>query len=142
MSRGSKSVLCLLSLFALLLAPSLRADPELPLPPVPFVPGAQMVFDCLDGPGYLRITAVNDVGQHQSKTVFLGSRQECLAQAAVLRKTRRRIERPSILAVCGPNPTYMVRWAVYPSAAMVSLSQVYYESHEECLQDALDLNSR
>lgn len=110
------------------------------VPPQPVGPTATVTFDCVDGPGYLRITVIDAWGGHQSRIPFLGSRKACLAQAKVLRETRSRITHPSLIAVCGPKPTYQLRWQVDQFGGVTALPHTYYANSAECLTDAEALN--
>lgn len=119
-------------------------DGEIVVPPACPVPQvtAQYLFDCLEGPGYLRVTSVNVYNQKASRTVFLGSRKACQAQVVELKKTRSQVTKPSVAAVCTPKATYMVRWNLTQFGEFVSLPQVYYADTAECLKDAAELNAR
>ena len=122
------------------------ANPELPPGAPPFVPpqmpGAQMLFDCPEGPGYLRVTLIDIWANKHYKQVFTGSRGDCQAQAALLRKTRSVIGAPSVVAVCSAQATYLVRWVAYPNGGFLNTPQTYYSKRDECLKDAAELNAK
>lgn len=102
---------------------------------------AHALFDCPAGPGYLRITVVWPNGERDSRTVFTGSRKDCLAQAASLRRTRSLLGAPMLAAVCSGKPYYQHRWQLSPYQQIVTLPNVYYETKDECLADAAQINS-
>ena len=126
-----------------LLVSAAHAD-NLPFPgpgpgPGTDVIGTHVLYDCVDGPGYMRITAVNPYGQKNYKQIFTGSRQDCLAQAQPLRAHRALITVPQIIAVCTAYK-YMMRWQIDPYANLVSLPQQYFSDRQECLGEATRLN--
>lgn len=115
--------------------------------PFPGGPGfppvvTQMVFDCPSGPGYLRMTWIGPNGHKGYRTPFIGSREECLEQAKVLREHRSTIAKPSIVAACTAEATYMVRFSINQYGQVVNLPHLYYEDKAECVKDATELNTK
>ncbi len=109
------------------------------VPPTAFI-SAHVVYDCPEGPGWMRIVTVNVYGEKLSRNVFTGSRKDCLAQATGLRRTRGVIYSPTLIAVCSAAPHYMVRWQINEWGQLVPLPHEYYKEKQECLADAAATN--
>lgn len=109
--------------------------------PFPFQSTARALFDCAEGPGWMKITVVDNWGNVTARTVFTGSREDCKAQATDLRAARSYIYEPVLFGVCGPklatsDGAYMVRYQVDGYGQLFSIPNQYYGDRAECLSDA------
>ena len=115
--------------------------PELPPGHGVCGPITHVLYDCAEGPGYLRITTVNVYGQKVHKTVFIGSRDLCVANTKGLKTTRHLIGTPKLIAVCTETQSTLLRWLVNQYGQMKALPQLQYPKLDECWAEAHALNA-
>ncbi len=121
--------------------------PVAPIPPGLVGPGygicgpvAHLLFDCPTGPGYMRIIAANVYGERNTKQIYIGSREACLAQAVELRAKRSQLATSKIVATCSVTQNTLQRWLYNELAQPVALPYQQYPAMAECLADAKGLN--
>lgn len=118
-----------------------------PIPPGLVGPGygvcgpvAHVLYDCPQGPGWMRVTAINVYGQKTFKQVYTGSRDNCRAQAEGLFAKRSQLAVPKIIAVCSATQNTLMRWMITELAQSTALPQEPMPTMEECLAAAKALN--
>jgi hypothetical protein len=113
------------------------ADNFVPPPNPFFCPpvSTKTIFDCMSGPGYLRIRWVGPQGTTGFKDVYTGSQANCAAQKAKLMELRPTITQPVLIAACTIYK-YQTRFQIDQFGNLTNLPSRYYDTYDECVQDA------